>query len=155
VAAARGVATPRGWDVADRDAWLELLLGDFVEPKLGRTRPVILYDYPATQAALAVIRDESPPVAERFELYVDGIELANGYRELLDADELRRRNAHANKVRQADQKPALPAPTRLLAAMGHGLPPCSGAAMGFDRVVMIAAGAKSIDEVIAFPIERA
>jgi lysyl-tRNA synthetase class 2 len=94
-------------------------------------------------------------VAERFELYIDGWELANGYHELLDADELRRRNAHANKLRRADGKPTLPEESRLLAAMEHGLPLAVGCALGFDRLVMVAVGVKSIEEVIAFPWERA
>ncbi|MBW3596366.1 MAG: EF-P lysine aminoacylase GenX [Planctomycetes bacterium] len=155
LAKSRGIATPQGWDIADRDAWLELLLSEFVEPRLGSGRPAILYDYPAGQAALAVVREENPPVGERFELYVEGIELANGYHELLDAEELRRRNSRINRARQDDGKPPLPEESRLLAAMESGLPPCAGVAMGFDRVVMLAAGANSIEEVIPFPVENA
>lgn len=155
VASSRGLAPPQGWDAADRDAWLELLLSEFVEPHLGTTSPTILYDYPASQAALARIRNEAPPVGERFELYLEGVELANGYHELLDTSELRRRNARNNRARQDDGKPPLPEESHLLAAMDAGLPPCTGAALGFDRVVMFAAGASSIDEVIAFPVERA
>ena len=139
----------------ERDGLLNLLLVELIEPHLGRGKPTILYDYPASQAALARTRNDPDPVAERFELYVDGIELANGYHELLDAAVLRRRNTEANVQRVADGKPPLPEDSRLLAAMAAGLPPCTGVAIGFDRVVMIAAGAKSIDEVIAFPIERA
>ena len=140
----------------DRDGLLNLLLVELVEPHLGRGQPTILYDYPATQAALARVRDaNSMPVAERFELYVDGIELANGYHELLEAAVLRERNACANQQRLADGKPPLEECSRLLAAMDAGLPPCTGVALGFDRAVMIAAGASGIDEVIAFPIERA
>ncbi len=155
LAASRGIDTPQGWDANDRDAWLELLLSELVEPHLGRRQPTLLYDYPASQAALAVVRAESPPVGERFELYVDGVELANGYHELLQADELRRRNAQANQARKADGKLPLPEESRLLAAMDAGLPPCAGVALGFDRLVMLAAGAKCIDDVIAFPIENA
>ncbi len=139
----------------DRDGWLDLLLVECVQPNLGRTRPTILFDYPASQAALAIVRDESPPVAERFELFVDGIELANGYHELLDADVLRSRFAAANRQRTADGKPPLPEESRLLAAMEAGLPPCTGVALGFDRLVMIAAGAHMLAEVMAFPIDRA
>jgi len=83
------------------------------------------------------------------------MELANGYHELVDADELRRRNAEANRLREADGKRPLPEASRLLAAMDAGLPASTGVALGFDRVVMLAAGAKSLDEVIAFPFERA
>jgi lysyl-tRNA synthetase class 2 len=126
-----------------------------VQPHLGIDRPTLVYDYPASQAALARIRLGNPPVAERFELYVLGIELANGYHELTDAAELRRRNAAVNAQRVADGKPALPAESRLLAAMDAGLPPAVGVALGFDRLVMLAAGADSVAEVIAFPFDRA
>jgi lysyl-tRNA synthetase class 2 len=102
-----------------------------------------------------VRQDKSAQVAERFELYVDGIELANGFHELLNAGVLRERNTRANRQRLADGKPPLPEDSRLLAAMDAGLPPCAGVALGFDRVVMIVSGASAIDEVIAFPIERA
>jgi len=140
---------------ADRDEWLNLLLAEFVEPNLGQSRPTILYHYPASQAALACVVPGDPPLAERFELYVRGIELANGYHELLDADELRRRgNAH-NEARAADGKYVLPQPERLLAAMEHGLPSCTGVALGFDRLAMVAAGASSLAEVMPFPIDRA
>ncbi len=139
----------------DRDAWLNLLLVELVQPQLGRGRPTIMFDFPASQAALARIRDGSPPVAERFELFVEGIELANGYHELLDPTELRRRTAEANHQRRADGKPPLPEPEMLVQAMEHGLPPCSGAALGFDRLVMLAAGSDRIDDVVAFPIDRA
>jgi lysyl-tRNA synthetase class 2 len=138
----------------DRDGWLNLLLAHLVEPHLGAAAPTILFGYPASQAALATL-DPHEPVARRFELYVRGIELANGYEELLDGQVLRRRNEETNRRRAADGKPALPADSRLLEAMDHGLPPCTGVALGFDRVVMLAAGAERIEEVIAFPIERA
>ena len=137
------------------DDLLNLLLASCVEPNLGRETPTILFDYPASQAALACVREDDPPVAERFELYVDGVELANGYHELLDADELRRRAAEANRQRAADGKPQLPEENLLLIAMNEGLPPCTGVALGFDRVAMLAAGAKSLADVLAFPIDRA
>jgi lysyl-tRNA synthetase class 2 len=139
---------------ADRDEWLNLLLAHLVEPQLGRQRPTILFDYPASQAALAQVEGD-PPVAKRFELYVRGVELANGYQELTDADTLRRRNREANEQRAADGKIRLPEESRLLAAMDAGLPACSGTALGFDRVVMVAAGATSLAEIMAFPIDRA
>lgn len=148
-----GVAIPASLGPQDRDSWLELLLGELVEPHF--QRPTILYDYPASQAALARVRNEQPPVAERFELYMAGIELANGYHELVDAEVLRRRNRENNALRIADGRPPLPEESRLLAAMDAGLPPCTGVALGFDRLVMLAAGADSIQQVLAFPIDRA
>ena len=154
-AEACGVAAPASLSLEDRDGWLDLLLTERVQPKLGLSRPVLLYDYPASQAALARVREDDPPVAERFELYVSGVELANGYHELLDADELLRRNRQANAQRRADGKPALPEQSRLLAAMRAGLPPTVGAALGFDRLVMLAAGARCLGEVVAFPWDRA
>jgi lysyl-tRNA synthetase class 2 len=149
------ISVPASLGVEDRDAWLDLLVSERVQPNLGHGRPVILYDYPASQAALARVRPGRPPVAERFELYVDGIELANGYHELVDAAVLRERNARNNALREADGKPRLPEESRLLAAMEAGLPAATGVALGFDRVVMLAAGASDIRQVLAFPMERA
>lgn len=139
----------------DRDGWLNLLLAELVEPHLGVSRPTILFGYPASQAALARLSDGEPAVAERFELYVRGVELANGYHELADAAVLRRRSGQTNRLRAAEGKRVLPEESRLLEAMEQGLPDCSGVALGFDRLVMLAAGARRIDEVLAFPIERA
>lgn len=149
------VAYPATLSLDDRDGWLDLLWSEKVQPHLGRQEPVIICDYPASQAALAIVREGSPEVAERFELFVDGIELANGYHELRDPQELRRRIATANAQRIKDGKAPLPATNRLLAAMEAGLPPCVGVAMGFDRVVMLRAGAKSLQDVLAFPFDRA
>jgi elongation factor P--(R)-beta-lysine ligase len=138
----------------DRDEWLNLLLATRVEPQLGAAGPEIVCEYPASQSALAatVLRADGVEVAERFELYWRGVELANGYRELTDATALQRRLEAVNAARVADNRPALPLPERLLAAMENpGLPPCSGCALGFDRFVMLACGANSIDEVMTFP----
>jgi lysyl-tRNA synthetase class 2 len=155
-AAERGnVAMPADAAAFDRDGWLNLLLAELIEPRLGAERPTILYDYPASQSALARVRAADPPVSERFELYVRGIELANGYHELTDAAELRRRNAAANSARALEGKPPLPEESRLLAAMDHGLPDATGVALGFDRLVMVATGASSLAEVMPFPIARA
>jgi lysyl-tRNA synthetase class 2 len=156
-AAARtlGVAEPRGADGLDRDSLLNLLLATGVEPTLGRGRPSFLLDYPASQAALARVRPGPPDVAERFELYVRGVELANGYHELLDPREQARRFEDANAKRLAAGKEALPADTRFLAALEAGLPQCSGVALGLDRLVMLALGRPCIDDVWAFPIEIA
>jgi lysyl-tRNA synthetase class 2 len=149
------LSPPASLSESDRDGWLNFLLAEQVEPHLDEERPTILYDYPASQAALAQVRPGDAPVAERFELYVTGIELANGYHELRDAAELRARIARANQERLADGKPALPAENRLLSALEAGLPSCCGVALGFDRLVMLAAGATSLAEVMPFPIDRA
>ena len=150
VARQRGINCPVTLADDDRDGWLNLLLAELIEPHLGREVPEFLFDYPASQAALARVRPGSPPVAERFELYLDGIELCNGYHELADPEELRERIRHAWTTRVGDP----PVSSRLLQAMENGLPPCSGVAMGVDRLVMLAAGKTRLDEVIAFPIER-
>jgi len=152
-----GIEAPASMSLADRDGWLDLLMVECIQSHLGSSRPALLYDYPASQAALAQIRHDAghPPAAERFELYFHGIELANGYHELLDPAELRARNAQVNAQRNSDGKPTLPEESRLLAAMEFGLPPSVGVALGFDRLVMLAVGAKSIAEVMAFPFDRA
>jgi lysyl-tRNA synthetase class 2 len=157
--AAKIVVGPGEEDVVHRHWLLDTVLIRCVEPHLGKSSPTILYDYPADQAALARVRpaasENEPAVAERFELYVDGIELANGYHELLDPAVLRARNDAQNAARLSDGKYPLPSDSRLLAAMDHGLPPCSGCALGFDRLAMIALGKRSIAEVLAFPADRA
>ncbi len=156
IAAARrhGIAAPASLADEDRDAWLDLLLVSLVEPRLGIDVPTILFGYPPSQAALAVVSG-TPAVAERFELYVGGIELANGYHELLDPAILSQRNARNNLARMVDGKSPLPERSRLLAAMEHGLPDCTGVALGFDRVVMLATGATHVSDVVAFPFDRA
>ena len=139
---------------SDRDAWLNLLLAECVEPHLATFPAVFLYDYPHTQAALARVRNDSPPVAERFELYLGGLEICNGYHELLDAAELQDRNRRQNAVRVREGHPALPEESRLLEAMRAGLPPASGVALGFDRLLAVATGSGSLAEVLPFPVSR-
>jgi lysyl-tRNA synthetase class 2 len=151
----RGLTIPESLDASDCDGWLNLLLAELVEPHLGKERPEFIHDYPASQAALAIIRPDDPPVAERFELYLDGIELCNGYHELTDPGELRRRIDAESQRRVAAGLSPLPVSNRLLAAMEAGLPPCSGVALGFDRLVMLAAGKSSVAEVIPFGFDRA
>ena len=145
-------------DSEDIDFWRNLILTHVVQPKLGTKQPTIVFDWPESQSALAQIRVNETTgisVAERFELYVGGVELANGYHELLDADELQKRNAHVNTQRESDGVAALPVESRLLKAMDHGLPACSGVAMGIDRLAMVLLRKSSIRDVIAFPIDRA
>ena len=150
-AAALGIATPDGIRQEDRDEWLNLLLAMQVEPELGREGPEILYEYPASQAALAkvVARKDGVCVAERFELYWQGVELANGYHELTDAVELRWRFSAVNAWRASDGRQVLPMPESLLSAMEQKLPDCAGCALGFDRFAMLALGESSISAVKA------
>jgi lysyl-tRNA synthetase class 2 len=153
VAKRAGVEASAILDRDNRDEWLNLLLATRIEPHLGADRPEIIYHYPASQASLAkLVRDDAGrAVAERFELYYRGIELANGFHELSDAAEQRRRFAAVNAARAAGGRSTLPIPESLLAALQHGLPDCTGVALGFDRLAMLAFGATSINNVIAFP----
>ena len=154
-AMAHGVSAPFGMTMDDPDPWLDLLLTHRIQPKLGANRLTFLYDYPVSQAALARVRDDTPAVGERFELYLDGIELANGFHELGDANEQRGRFVGDNQARRARELPAIPLDERLLAALAAGLPECAGVALGLDRLLMIAVGADSLDKVLAFPFDRA
>ena len=155
LAARHGVSVPPQFDHADRDAWLNLLLANVVEPRLKELRAVFLCDYPASQSALARVRQDDPPVAERFELYLDGIEICNGYQELTDADELAARMQRQAKLRHANGLSELPTDSRLIAAMRLGLPECAGVALGFDRLALWALGGATIADVLAFPFDRA
>lgn len=149
------VPIPPGMPADRTDPWLDLLLTHRLEPHLGPGRLTFVYDYPASQAALARLRPGEPPVGERFELYLNGVELANGFHELGDAGEQRRRFEQENAVRRALGLPSMPVDENLLAALDAGLPDCAGVALGFDRLVMLAAGKPSIQDAIAFPIEIA
>jgi elongation factor P--(R)-beta-lysine ligase len=139
----------------DRDACLDLLIGAVVGPTLGADGITFVHDYPASQAALARVLPGDPPVAARFEAYVGGLELCNGFHELADAGEQRRRFEADRDARRARGLPCPLADERLLGALAHGLPDCAGVALGFDRVVMLAAGTDDIRDVIAFPIDEA
>lgn len=137
----------------DRDTWLDLIFSELVQPALGLGRADIVCLYPASQSALARISAQDASVAERFELFISGVELANGYHELVDPDELSRRNATVSAQRASDGKTPLPSSSRLIQAMQSGLPACSGCALGLDRLLMVLTGASNIDQVISFPIE--
>jgi len=139
----------------DYDGWLDLVAGELVYPALGQGGLTFIYDYPASQAALSRVRPGNPPVAERFEAFMDGMELANGFHELTDAAEQRRRFEADRTYRQAQSLMDVPMDERLLAALRHGLPACAGVALGFDRLLMIAAGTRAIAEITAFPFDRA
>lgn len=137
----------------DRDGWLELLMSYIIEPRLAAMNlPLFIYDFPASQAQLAKIKTDADgyQVADRFELYINGVELANGYNELLDADELRQRFKLDNQHRNEQNKPMIPVDENLLAAMKHGLPECSGVAIGLDRLMMLAMDKQALFEVQSF-----
>jgi elongation factor P--(R)-beta-lysine ligase len=138
---------------ADRDELLELLMGAVVGPRLGGF--TFVYGYPASQAALARLDPHDPRAAQRFELYCEGIELANGFHELASAREQRDRFERDLQERRRLHLPEASVDERLLAALEAGLPDCCGVALGFDRTLMLAAGATRIDAVLPFPIERA
>jgi lysyl-tRNA synthetase class 2 len=139
----------------DRDAKLDLLMGLVVGPKLGRDRPSFICDYPASQAALARLKPGEPKVAARFELYLQGVELANGFHELADAGEQRTRFEQDLKTRRDRGLPLAPLDENFLEALGQGLPECAGVALGFDRLVAIALGAEQLSQVLSFGIDNA
>ncbi|NJD86070.1 elongation factor P--(R)-beta-lysine ligase [Candidatus Erwinia dacicola] len=138
----------------DRDTLLQLLFMLGVEPEIGKEKPAFVYHFPATQAALAKISTEDYRVAERFEVYFKGIELANGFRELTDSREQRRRFEQDNRKRAKAGLPQQPIDTNLLDALAHGMPDCSGVALGVDRIVMLALKAEKLSDVIAFTVDR-
>jgi elongation factor P--(R)-beta-lysine ligase len=142
-------------EAQDRDFWLDLLMGLQVGPRLGQSGLTFIYDYPPSQAALSRIRQDSPAVAERFELYWQGVELANGFHELADAGEQRRRFESDLERRRQRGLVMPPADDRLLAALAAGLPDCAGVALGLDRLLMLKLGLASVEETMAFPIDRA
>jgi elongation factor P--(R)-beta-lysine ligase len=145
----QGLATLAPAERADR--CFELLLSEVVQPRLGLARPAMLEAWPAAQAAFARIDAGPPATARRFELFVGGVELVNGWEEETDRAPLTARIAAANAIRGAAGRPILPVPARLVAAHGPGMPAGVGAALGFDRLVMLAAGAETIDAVRCFP----
>ena len=138
----------------DRDGWLELLMSQVIEPELASLKkPVFIYNFPASQAQLAKVKldNDSEQVAARFELYAGGLEVANGYDELLDAKELRKRFEYDNQQRLKLGRAEMPIDEKLLAAMDLGLPPCTGVALGLDRLLMLAMNKESIDCVQNLP----
>lgn len=137
------------------DAYLDLIISVIIQPNLPKNKPVFIYDYPATQAALANIRKGEINIAERFELFINGLELANGYQELLDASEQQQRFENENKQRLAAGQQAIPIDANLIEALQQGMPVVSGVAVGLDRVLMLATGKDSIQDVIAFTTDKA
>jgi len=138
-----------------RDDWLDLLMTHRLQPAFDPDRLLAVYDYPASQCALARIRPDDPPVAERFEAYLGPLELANGYHELGDAGEQRTRFDRDRDVRRGRRDAVPPLDERLLSALQAGLPDCAGVALGVDRLLMAMTGSDRIADVLAFPFERA
>lgn len=138
-----------------RDLLLDFLMATRIGPQLGKETLTFVHGYPASQAALARLDPTDPRAALRFELYSEGVELANGFHELASATEQRARFETDLTERRRRGLPCSPLDERLLEALEAGLPDCAGVALGFDRLVMLATGARSIDEVLPFPTERA
>jgi lysyl-tRNA synthetase class 2 len=135
----------------DRADLLDFLFSHRVAPQLGRDRPCLVHDFPASQAALARLQPGPVPLAERFELFINGIEIANGYNELTDVSEQDSRFETENQRRRERGLPVMAPDPRLHAALAAGLPDCAGVALGVDRLLMVLTGAGSIHEVLAFP----
>ena len=154
IAVAEAFREAAGYDLSAQDyeeAKYFGLLVEKVEPWLAAQGPVFLYDYPAEQAILARKKPGNPLLAERFELYLAGLELGNGWSELTDAAEQRARFASDLKTRRARNLPLYPMPEAFLQALARGLPPCAGVALGVDRLAMLKVDAREISEVLAFP----
>lgn len=135
---------------SDYDALLSILMTHIIEPQLGTHAPCFIYDYPANQASLAKKSTIAPFCAERFEVYIQGIELANGFHELTDPAEQQQRLESDQAYRQQHHLPHTPIDHRLLAALQNGLPPCAGVALGVDRLLMLLSKSADIQEVLSF-----
>ncbi|VFP83199.1 elongation factor P--(R)-beta-lysine ligase [Candidatus Erwinia haradaeae] len=138
----------------DRDRLLELLFISGIENNIGKEKPIFIYHFPATQAALAAINKYDHRVAERFEVYFQGIELANGFHELTDSHEQLQRFKKDNHKRAASGLPKQPIDTYLIDALSHGIPDSSGVALGIDRLVMLALQADQLSDVITFTVDH-
>ena len=136
----------------EKDLFDEIMVQD-IEPNLGVERPTFIYDYPAERGALARLKKEDPTVAERFELYMGGLELANGFSELVDSEEQKKRFQAENENRQSNGKPIYSMPDKFLAELDD-MPPSAGIALGVDRLVMVFLDSETIDDVVAFTPEE-
>jgi len=139
----------------DKDTLLNVILTHVIEPELSQIPFVFVYDFPPSQASLAKIRSSTPPVAERFELYGKGMELANGFNELTDNVEQHDRFVQDQMRRKQKQQQEIQIDQYLIDALSEGMPDCAGVAMGLDRLLMLLSGKQTLKEVMAFPFDRA
>jgi lysyl-tRNA synthetase class 2 len=138
----------------NKDTLLQCLFCFVIEPNIGLDKPIAIYNFPASQAALAKIESKDFRVARRFEFYYQGIELANGFHELQDADEQLSRFEQDNAMRKKEGLCEQPIDRQLINALTHGLPNCAGVALGVDRLIMLALNKKHINDVISFDVGR-
>jgi lysyl-tRNA synthetase class 2 len=136
------------------DTWLQLLMSEYIEPRIGQDKPCFIYDFPVSQAALARIQQGKLPVASRFEVYYRGMELANGFHELQDANEQRKRFEKNLAERKQLGLNEMQMDEFFLSALNHGLPDCAGVALGIDRLIMLSANQGTIAEVLSFDFGR-
>ena len=152
----RSCSRALGRDLAETEDWSSLfhrVMIELIEPHLGVEKPLFLYDYPAQLAALAITKPEQPLFAERFELYIGGVEIANAFTELNDPTEMARRIRHARREQIQCGMPPSPVDGELLRAMRQGMPPAGGIALGFDRLLMALLGVHDIARLIPFPFQ--
>ncbi len=141
--------------VNDKSVLLDFIFSNMIAQNLGHAQPAFIYNYPACQCDLAKLNNSNPPQAERFELFISGIEIANGFNELCDAGEQRKRFEQEVRHRSLTDKTDHTIDQRLLDAMKSGLPECAGVAIGIDRLLMVLKGCDDIKLVIAFPVDKA
>lgn len=139
----------------ERPVLLDFIFSNKITSTLGNSRALFIYDYPACQCALAKLSDGAPQVAERFELFINGMEIANGFHELTDAEEQLARFEQDLALRKKEKRPDLAIDHLFIDALKQGLPDCAGVAVGIDRLLMAMTGAADIREVLTFPIENA
>jgi lysyl-tRNA synthetase class 2 len=146
----KGLSLHGDINTLDKDDILQLVFATYIEPEFANASPVIVSHFPASQAALATINQDDPRTANRFEAYYQGIELANGFHELTDADEQRKRFINDNEKREALGLPNAKTDERFLAALNAGLPDCAGVALGVDRLLMLITQSDKISDVLPF-----
>ncbi len=152
----RTLAKDAGWYNASdqRHSLLDFLFSHEVIKQIKKEKSLIIYDYPACMASLARLNKENPNVCERFELFIDGMEIANGFTELTDSDEQRQRFEKDLEERKDNKMHSPPIDNHLLDALKHGLPDCAGVALGLDRLLMVLTGKQTINEVNNFTLEN-